>query len=125
MIFLCSFKSPPSLLIRYSHTFFMIFVPQLCSSSLPFLILLSPYHYLPMLSLSSPFSLHTVLFPHRSVSSLIFLLTLFLIRYTCYRRQQNFVGWSYYTGASNGGVVAEVSEWKKERKGGGGGYNDG
>jgi ABC-type phosphate transport system substrate-binding protein len=29
-------------------------------------------------------------------------------RYTCYRRQQNFTAWSYFAGASNPGVVAEV-----------------
>ena len=31
-----------------------------------------------------------------------------LYRYTCYRRQQNFVAWSYYTGVSNSGLAAEV-----------------
>ena len=32
----------------------------------------------------------------------------FFKRYTCYRRQQNFVAWSYYAGDSNPGLVAEV-----------------
>lgn len=32
----------------------------------------------------------------------------YLKRYTCYRRQQNFVAWSYYAGDSNPGLVAEV-----------------
>lgn len=31
-----------------------------------------------------------------------------LYRYTCYRRQQNFVAWSYYTGVSSSGLAAEV-----------------
>lgn len=34
--------------------------------------------------------------------------TLLVVRYTCYRRQQNFTAWSYFAGASNTGIIAEV-----------------
>ena len=53
---------------------------------------------------------------HKTIfsSCIVMLSTLHLInpsvlnRYTCYRRQQNFVAWSYYTGVSNSGLAAEV-----------------